>query len=241
MVLYCRSETASPESMVAERLHGGELLEFDSGVHGMALNLEEDNVGVVIFAHREIKEGDIVKPTGEVVEVPVGETLIGRVVDAPGQPIDGKGPIVTREKRPIEYGAPGVLMRKSVNEPLQTGIKAIDAMMPIGKGRESSLSATVRLAKTAIAIDTILNQKGKDVVFTLRSDRKKNPPSAQLVQTLEEREAMKYTIVVSATASDGVAAIHRAPYAGCAMAENTLCIQGEGTYLSFTMICSSTR
>ena len=198
----------------------GELLEFDSGVHGMALNLEEDNVGVVILgADREIKEGDIVKPTGEVVEVPVGETLIGRVVDALGQPIDGKGPIVTREKRPIEYGAPGVLMRKSVNEPLQTGIKAIDAMMPIGKGQRELIIGDRQTGKTAIAIDTILNQKGKDVICIYVAIGQKKSTIAQLVQTLEEREAMKYTIVVSATASDVASLQYIAPYAGCAMAE----------------------
>ena len=198
----------------------GELLEFDSGVRGMALNLEEDNVGVVILgADREIKEGDIVKPTGEVVEVPVGETLIGRVVDALGQPIDGKGPIVTNQKRPIEYGAPGVLMRKSVNEPLQTGIKAIDAMMPIGKGQRELIIGDRQTGKTAIAVDTILNQKGKDVICIYVAIGQKKSTIAQLVQTLEEREAMKYTIVVSATASDVAPLQYIAPYAGCAMAE----------------------
>ena len=198
----------------------GELLEFDSGVCGMALNLEEDNVGVVILgADRQIKEGDIVKPTGEVVEVPVGETLIGRVVDALGQPIDGKGPIVTREKRPIEYGAPGVLMRKSVNEPLQTGIKAIDAMMPIGKGQRELIIGDRQTGKTAIAVDTILNQKGKDIICIYVAIGQKKSTIAQLVQTLEEREAMKYTIVVSATASDAAPLQYIAPYAGCAMAE----------------------
>ena len=198
----------------------GELLEFDSGVHGMALNLEEDNVGVVILgADRQIKEGDIVKPTGEVVEVPVGETLIGRVVDALGEPIDGKGPIVTKQKRPIEYGAPGVLMRKSVNEPLQTGIKAIDTMMPIGKGQRELIIGDRQTGKTAIAVDTILNQKGKDVICIYVAIGQKKSTIAQLVQTLEEREAMQYTIVVSATASDVASLQYIAPYAGCAMAE----------------------
>ena len=211
----------------------GELLEFDSGVHGMALNLEEDNVGVVILgADREIKEGDIVKPTGEVVEVPVGETLIGRVVDALGQPIDGKGPIVTREKRPIEYGAPGVLMRKSVNEPLQTGIKAIDAMMPIGKGQRELIIGDRQTGKTAIAIDTILNQKGKDVICIYVAIGQKKSTIAQLVQTLEEREAMKYTIVVSATASDVASLQYIAPYAGCAMAEHFM-YQGKDVLIVY--------
>ena len=211
----------------------GELLEFDSGVHGMALNLEEDNVGVVILgADREIKEGDIVKPTGEVVEVPVGETLIGRVVDALGQPIDGKGPLVTREKRPIEYGAPGVLMRKSVNEPLQTGIKAIDAMMPIGKGQRELIIGDRQTGKTAIAIDTILNQKGKDVICIYVAIGQKKSTIAQLVQTLEEREAMKYTIVVSATASDVASLQYIAPYAGCAMAEHFM-YQGKDVLIVY--------
>ncbi len=198
----------------------GERLEFDSGVQGMALNLEEDNVGVVILgADRQIKEGDIVKPTGEVVDVPVGECLIGRVVDALGQPIDGKGPIVAKEKRPIEYAAPGVLMRKSVNEPLQTGIKAIDAMMPIGKGQRELIIGDRQTGKTAIAIDTILNQKGKNVICIYVAIGQKKSTVAQLVQTLTEREAMKYTIVVSATASDVAPLQYVAPYAGCAMAE----------------------
>ena len=198
----------------------GELLEFDSGVHGMALNLEEDNVGVVILgADRQIKEGDIVKPTGEVVEVPVGETLIGRVVDALGQPIDGKGPIVTKQKRPIEYGAPGVLMRKSVNEPLQTGIKAIDTMMPIGKGQRELIIGDRQTGKTAIAVDTILNQKGKDVICIYVAIGQKASSVAQLKKTLETHGAMDYTIIVNATASDPAPLQYIAPYAGCAMGE----------------------
>ena len=198
----------------------GELLEFESGVYGMALNLEEDNVGVVILgSDREIKEGDIVKPTGEIVEVPVGEAMIGRVVDALGRPIDGKGPVVTKERRPIECVAPGVLKRKSVNEPLQTGIKAIDAMMPIGKGQRELIIGDRQTGKTAIAVDTIINQKNKDVICIYVAIGQKKSTIAQLVQTLEEHEAMDYTIVVSATASDVAPLQYVAPYSGCAMAE----------------------
>ncbi len=198
----------------------GELLEFESGVFGMALNLEEDNVGVVILgSDREIKEGDIVKPTGKIVEVPVGETMIGRVVDALGNPIDGKGEIVTHETRDIEYPAPGVLMRKKVNEPLQTGIKAIDAMMPIGKGQRELIIGDRQTGKTAIAIDTILNQKGKNVICIYVAIGQKKSTVAQLVQTLEEKEAMDYSVVVSATASDVAPLQYIAPYAGCAIAE----------------------
>lgn len=198
----------------------GELLEFESGVYGMALNLEEDNVGVVVLgSDREIKEGDIVKPTGKIVEVPVGEAMIGRVVDALGKPIDGKGSIVTKEERPIEFPAPGVLKRKKVNEPLQTGIKAIDAMMPIGKGQRELIIGDRQTGKTAIAIDTILNQKGKNVICIYVAIGQKKSTVAQLMQTLEEREAMDYTIIVSATASDVAPLQYIAPYAGCAIAE----------------------
>ena len=198
----------------------GELLEFESGVYGMALNLEEDNVGVVILgSDRDIKEGDIVKPTGKIVEVPVGEAMIGRVVDALGNPIDGKGEIVTKETRAIEYPAPGVLERKKVNEPLQTGIKAIDSMMPIGKGQRELIIGDRQTGKTAIAIDTILNQKDKDVICIYVAIGQKKSTVAQLVQTLEEREAMEYTIVVSATASDVAPLQYIAPYAGCAIGE----------------------
>ena len=198
----------------------GELLEFESGIYGMALNLEEDNVGVVILgSDRDIKEGDIVKPTGKIVEVPVGEAMIGRVVDALGNPIDGKGEIVTKETRAIEYPAPGVLERKKVNEPLQTGIKAIDSMMPIGKGQRELIIGDRQTGKTAIAIDTILNQKDKDVICIYVAIGQKKSTVAQLVQTLEEREAMEYTIVVSATASDVAPLQYIAPYAGCAIGE----------------------
>ena len=203
-----------------DKCMSGELLEFASGVYGMALNLEEDNVGVVILgSDRDIKEGDLVKPTGEVVEVPVGDAMIGRVVDALGAPIDGKGEIVTTEKRPVENEAPGVLKRRSVSEPLQTGIKAIDSMMPIGKGQRELIIGDRQTGKTAIAIDTILNQKGKNVICIYVAIGQKKSTVAQLVQTLEDKGAMEYTIVVSATASDVAPLQYIAPYAGCAMAE----------------------
>ena len=198
----------------------GELLEFPGGVRGMALNLEEDNVGAVILgSDREIGEGDIVKPTGTVVEVPVGEAMIGRVVDALGSPIDGKGAITTTETRPVEYPAPGVLQRQPVKEPLQTGIKAIDSMIPIGKGQRELIIGDRQTGKTAIAIDTILNQKGKDVICIYVAIGQKQSTVAQLVHTLEQKDAMKYTIVVSATASAVAPMQYIAPYAGCAMGE----------------------
>ncbi len=198
----------------------GELLEFPGNTYGMALNLEQDNVGAVILgSDRDIKEGDIVKPTGKVVEVPVGENMLGRVVNALGQPIDGKGPIVTDETRPIECPASGVLARKSVHEPLQTGIKAIDAMIPIGKGQRELIIGDRQTGKTAIAIDTIINQKGQDVICIYVAIGQKNSTVAQLVQNLEDRGAMDYTIVVSATASESAPMQYIAPYAGVSIAE----------------------
>lgn len=198
----------------------GELLEFPGEIYGMALNLEEDNVGTVVLGpDNEIKEGDIVKPTGKIVEVPVGPELIGRVVNALGQPIDGKGPITATKMRPIENGAPGVLQRKSVNQPLQTGIKAIDSMIPIGKGQRELIIGDRQTGKTAIAIDTILNQQKEDVICIYVAIGQKKSTVAQLVQTLELKGAMKYTIIVSATASEVAPLQYIAPYAGCAMAE----------------------
>ena len=186
-----------------ENCMASELLEFSNGVFGMAMNLEEDNVGAVILGSDEgIKEGDIVKPTGSVVEVPVGEAMIGRVVNALGQPIDGKGPIKTSESRPIESPAPGVLARQSVKEPLQTGLKAIDSMIPIGRGQRELIIGDRQTGKTAIAIDTILNQRDTDVICIYVAIGQKKSTVAQLVQTLENQGAMKNTIVVSATASD---------------------------------------
>ena len=203
-----------------ENCMSGELLEFPGNTYGMAMNLEEDNVGVVIMgSDREIKEGDIVKPTGKVAEVPVGDAMMGRVVNALGQPIDGKGPIVSSESRPIEYPAPGVLQRKSVNQPLQTGIKAIDSMIPIGRGQRELIIGDRQTGKTAIAIDTILNQKGEDVICIYVAIGQKKSTVAQLVQNLEDKGAMDYTIVVSATASDVAPLQYIAPYAGCAIGE----------------------
>ena len=204
-----------------ENCMAGELLEFTGDTYGMALNLEEDNVGAVILgSDREIREGDIVKPLGRIVEVPVGDNLLGRVVNALGQPIDGKGTIVAKESRPIECAAPGVLQRKSVNQPLQTGIKAIDSMIPIGRGQRELIIGDRQTGKTAIAIDTILNQKGQDVICIYVAIGQKASTVAQLVQTLEDKGAMEYTIVVSATASDVSPLQYIAPYAGCAMAED---------------------
>ena len=203
-----------------ENCMSGELLEFPGNTYGMAMNLEEDNVGVVIMgSDREIKEGDIVKPTGKVAEVPVGDAMMGRVVNALGQPIDGKGPIVSSESRPIEYPAPGVLQRKSVNQPLQTGIKAIDSMIPIGRGQRELIIGDRQTGKTAIAIDTILNQKGEDVICIYVAIGQKKSTVAQLVQNLEDKGALDYTIVVSATASDVAPLQYIAPYAGCAIGE----------------------
>ena len=203
-----------------EQCMAGELLRFGEDTYGMAQNLEEDNVGAVILgSDREIKEGDIVKPTGAVVEVPVGDELIGRVVNALGQPLDGKGPIHTTERRPIESPAPGVLQRRSVHEPLQTGIKAIDSMIPIGRGQRELIIGDRQTGKTAIAIDTILNQKGGDVICIYVAIGQKASTVAQLTQTLEDKGAMDYTIIVSATASDAAPLQYIAPYAGCAMGE----------------------
>ena len=204
-----------------ENCMSSELLEFPGEVYGMALNLEEDNVGTVILgSDKEIKEGDIVKPTGRVVEVPTGPELIGRVVNALGQPIDGKGPIKAAASRPVEFQAPGVLYRKSVNQPLQTGIKAIDSMIPIGRGQRELIIGDRQTGKTAIAIDTILNQKEEDVICIYVAIGQKKSTVAQLVQTLEDKGAMAYTIVVSATASDVAPLQYIAPYAGCAIGEH---------------------
>lgn len=204
-----------------ENCMAGELLEFPGETFGMALNLEEDNVGVVLLgSDMDIKEGDIVKPTGRVVEVPVGSELIGRVVNALGQPIDGKGPTKATVMRPVEFAAPGVLQRKSVNKPLQTGIKAIDSMIPIGKGQRELIIGDRQTGKTAIAIDTIINQNQENVICIYVAIGQKKSTIAQLVQTLEGKDAMKYTIIVAATASDVAPLQYIAPYAGCAMAEH---------------------
>jgi F-type H+-transporting ATPase subunit alpha len=198
----------------------GELLEFPNDVYGMALNLEQDNVGCVLLGSEEgIKEGDIVKRTGKIVEVPVGEALIGRVVNALGEPIDGKGPAVTTETRPIEVPAPSIIDRSSVNQPLQTGIKSIDSMIPIGKGQRELIIGDRQTGKTAIAIDTILNQKGKDVICIYVAIGQKQSTVANIVNTFTEMGAMDYSIVVAATAADSAPLQYIAPYAGCSIGE----------------------
>ena len=198
----------------------GELLEFPNKVYGIALNLEAELVGCVILGTDVgIKEGDIVRPTGRVSEVPVGKEFLGRVVDPLGNPIDDGAPIRPRAWRPIENRAPGVLERRSVYQPLQTGIKAIDAMIPIGKGQRELIIGDRQTGKTAIAMDTIINQKGKDVICIYVAIGQKRSTVAQLTQTLQDQGAMDYTIVVSATASDAAPLQYIAPYAGCAMAE----------------------
>ncbi len=203
-----------------EKCMYGELLEFENGVYGMALNLEEDNVGCVLLGDEEnIKEGSPVKRTGKAVEVPVGKALIGRVVDSLGRPIDGKGKIETEKFRPIEFLAPGVVDRKSVNKPLQTGIMAIDSMIPIGRGQRELIIGDRQTGKTAIAIDTIINQKGKDVICIYVAIGQKASTVAGIVNTLDQFGAMDYTTIVSATASEMSTVQYIAPYAGCAMAE----------------------
>ena len=208
------------------RIHGldnamqGELLEFPGEVYGMVLNLEEDNVGAVLLGDsRNINEGDTVKTTGRVVEVPVGDALLGRVVNALGQPIDGKGPIQTDKFRQVERVASGVISRKSVDTPLQTGIKAIDAMVPIGRGQRELIIGDRQTGKTAIAIDTIINQKGQNVKCIYVAIGQKASTVAALVKTLEEHGAMAYTTVVVSTASELAPLTYIAPYSGCAMGE----------------------
>jgi F-type H+-transporting ATPase subunit alpha len=203
-----------------DKVMSSELLEFPNGIFGMALNLEEDSVGAVLFGEDIlIKEGDLVKRTGRIMEVPVGEALIGRVVNAIGQPIDGKGSINTSEKRIIDVVAPGIVDRQPVNEPLQTGIKAIDAMTPIGRGQRELIIGDRQTGKTAIAIDTIINQKGGDVVCIYVAVGQKRSNVVRLVKKLEEEGALGHTIVVSASASEPAPLQYIAPYSGCAMGE----------------------
>ena len=198
----------------------GELLQFDDNAYGMAMNLEEDNVGCVLLGNESgIKEGSIVKRTGRTVEVPVGNALIGRVVNPLGKPLDGKGDIKTEKYRPIEFLAPGVIDRKSVNKPLQTGIVAIDALTPIGRGQRELIVGDRQTGKTAIAIDTIINQKSQDVICIYVAIGQKASTVASIVGTLEKHGAMDYTIIVSSTASDMSTVQYIAPYAGCAIAE----------------------
>ena len=203
-----------------EKCMQGELLEFPGSVMGMALNLEEDNVGAVLFGDDTlIKEGDIVKRTGRIMEVPVGEAVIGRVVDGIGLPLDGKGPIESNESRRVEVIAPGIVKRQPVREPLQTGIKAIDALIPIGRGQRELIIGDRQTGKTAVAIDTIINQKGKDVICIYVAIGQKRSTVARVMKTLEEHGAMDYTVIVSASASDAASLQFIAPYTGCTIGE----------------------
>ena len=203
-----------------EKAMSGELVEFSDGLFGMVLNLEEDNVGVAVLGpDYTIKEGDTVKRTGRIVEVPVGEALMGRVVDALGQPIDDKGPIESSENRRVDVKAPGIVARKSVHQPLQTGIKAIDCMIPIGRGQRELIIGDRQTGKTAIAIDTIINQKGGDVSCIYVAIGQKQSTVAQIVDKLREFGAMDYTVVVAATASSPAPLQFIAPYTGCAIGE----------------------
>src|SRR4026209_862122 len=208
------------------RVHGvenamaGEMLEFPHGVFGIALNLEEESVGAVLLGDfKEIKEGDQVKRTGRIISVPVGDEMLGRVVNALGQPIDGKGPITTSQFSPIERLAPGVVDRQPVKEPLQTGLKAIDGMVPIGRGQGELIIGDRQTGKTAVAVDTIINQRGKGVICIYNAIGQKQSTVAQVVRTLEEYDAMEYTIVVAASASEPTPLIYVSPYSACAMGE----------------------
>ena len=208
------------------RVHGvenamaGEMLEFPHGVFGIALNLEEESVGAVILGEfKDIKEGDPVKRTGRIISVPVGDELLGRVVNALGQPIDGKGPIATKRFAPIERLAPGVVDRQPVKEPMQTGLKAIDAMVPIGRGQRELIIGDRQTGKTAVAIDAILNQKNTGVICIYNAIGQKQSTVAQVVRTLEEADAMRYTIVVAATASDPAPQLYISPYSACTFGE----------------------
>src|SRR6187549_2733169 len=203
-----------------ERAMAGEMLEFPHGLFGIALNLEEESVGAVLLGHsQDIKEGDTVKRTGRIISVPVGDEVIGRVVNALGQPIDGKGPIAAKQQMPIERIAPGVVDRSPVKEPLQTGLKAIDAMVPIGRGQRELIIGDRQTGKTAVAIDAIINQKGQDVICIYNAIGQKQSTIAQVVRTLDEAGAMEYTIVVAAAAADPAPLLYISPYSACTMGE----------------------
>jgi F-type H+-transporting ATPase subunit alpha len=203
-----------------ERAMAGEMLEFPHGLFGIALNLEEESVGAVLLGHSQaIKEGDQVKRTGRIISVPVGEEMIGRAVNALGQPIDGKGPIAAKKFMPIERIAPGVVDRSPVKEPLQTGLKAIDGMVPIGRGQRELIIGDRQTGKTAVAVDTIINQKGLGVICIYNAIGQKQSTVAQVVKTLEEAGAMEYTIVVSASASDPAPLLYISPYSACTIGE----------------------
>ena len=204
-----------------DKVAAGELLEFPHGIFGVALNLEEDNVGTALFGETHmIKEGDTVKRTGRIAEVPVGQGLIGRVVNALGEPIDGRGPIETKDRRRIEIKAPGIVARQPVKEPLQTGLKAIDGMIPIGRGQRELIIGDRQTGKTAVAIDTIINQKGGNVMCIYVAIGQKRSTVAQVVDKFRESGAMDYTIVVAATASESAPLQYIAPYSGCTMGEH---------------------
>jgi F-type H+/Na+-transporting ATPase subunit alpha len=201
----------------------GELLDFGQGVFGMVLNLEEDHVGSVLLGNEElVKEGNVVSRTGKIVEVPVGDALLGRVVNALGQPIDGLGEVVTTKMRPIERVAPGVMTRQSVHQPVQTGIKIIDSMIPIGRGQRELIIGDRQTGKTAIAIDTIINQKDQNMICIYVAIGQKSSTVAQIVEKLRQHDALSYTLIVSATASEMAPLQYIAPYAGCAMGEEWL-------------------
>ncbi len=203
-----------------EKVMAGELLEFEGGAAGLALNLEEDKVGAVLLGDFQgIKEGDTVKRTKRIIEVPVGEAMLGRIVNSLGHPADGKGPIATKDFNPVERIAPGIVDRQGVKEPMQTGLKAIDSMVPIGRGQRELIIGDRQTGKTAVAIDTIINQKGKDVICIYVAIGQKNSTIAQVQATLERFGAMDYTIIVAASASEPAAMQYLAPYAGCAMGE----------------------
>ncbi|MEA2848517.1 MAG: F-type H+/Na+-transporting ATPase subunit alpha, partial [Rhodospirillaceae bacterium] len=211
-----------------DSVKAGEMVEFPGGIKGMALNLESDNVGVVIFGEdRTIREGDVVKRTGTIVDVPVGKGLLGRVVDGLGNPIDGKGPLATTERRLVEVKAPGIIPRKSVNEPMQTGLKAIDSLVPIGRGQRELIIGDRQTGKTAVAIDTFLNQKpinqgtdeSRKLYCVYVAIGQKRSTVAQIVKTLEDNGALEYSIIVAATASDPAPMQFLAPFSGCAMGE----------------------
>jgi F-type H+-transporting ATPase subunit alpha len=203
-----------------ERAMSGEMLEFPHGVFGIALNLEEDGVGAVLLGeYTEIKEGDIVKRTGRIISVPVGEELLGRVVNALGQPIDGKGPITSKQFMPIERIAPGVVDRQPVREPLQTGLKAIDAMVPIGRGQRELIIGDRQTGKTAVAVDAIINQGDKDVICIYNAIGQKQSTIAQVVRILEEADALRYSIIVASGASEPAPLLYISPYSACTMGE----------------------
>ncbi|HHW28966.1 MAG TPA: F0F1 ATP synthase subunit alpha [Syntrophomonadaceae bacterium] len=203
-----------------ERAMAGELLEFPGNVYGMVQNLEEDNIGVVMLGpYAHIKEGDIVKSTGKIMEVPVGEAMIGRIVNALGQPLDGKGPIETDRFRPVEFLAPGVIQRQPVKVPLQTGLKAVDSMIPIGRGQRELIIGDRQTGKTALVVDTIINQKDQDVICIYVAIGQKASSVAGVIEKFQETGAMEYTTVVVATASDPAPLLYLAPYAGCAIGE----------------------